>query len=123
GTLGSAQPVTKTWALHVGESFPDGPQDAFYPFIENLLHNGVTAGGGCGAGLYCGEDSVLRQQMAVFLLKAAYGAAFTPPVATGGVFDDVPVSNPFAYWHDELAGLHSPARRTATPTPPLPSSF
>ncbi len=79
-----AQPMTKTWALHVGGSFPDVPQDAFYPFIENLFHNRVTAGGGCGAGRYCGDDPVLRQQMAVFLLKSAYGAHSLPPAATGG---------------------------------------
>ena len=102
GPLGSATPLTKTWALHVGGSFPDVPEDAFYPFIENLLHNQVTAGGGCGAGQYCGEDGVLRQQMAVFLLKARYGGAFAPRPATGAIFDDVPASNPFAPWIEEL---------------------
>jgi hypothetical protein len=63
----------------------------------------VTAGGACGPGFYCGEDHVLRQQMAVFLLKAAYGGAFLPPPATGTVFLDVPAGNPFAPWIEELA--------------------
>src|SRR4030095_10979941 len=72
---------TKTWALHVGGSFPDVPQDAFYPYIENLFHNGVTAGGGCGPGLYCGEDLVLRQQMAVFLLNAKLWHTHSPLTA------------------------------------------
>jgi hypothetical protein len=121
GPFGSLPPLTKTWALHVGGSFPDVPQDAFYPFIENLFHNGVTAGGGCGAGLYCGDDSVLRQQMAVFLLKSAYGAAFTPPAATGAVFDDVLLSNPFAAWIEELARIQVTAGCTAPPPPALPS--
>ena len=64
------------------------PGTPLNPFIENLVHTGVTAGGGCGAGQYCGEDSVLRQQMAPFLLKSAYGAAFTRSAATGTVSDD-----------------------------------
>ena len=102
---GGAPALVKTWSLHVGSSFPDVPPDVFYAFIENLLHNRVTAGGGCGAGLYCGEESVLRQQMAVFLLKALLGADFAPAPATGTVFDDVPASNPFAPWIEELARL------------------
>ena len=121
GPFGSAQPLSKTWALHVGNSFPDVPQDSFYPFIENLFHNNVTAGGGCGAGLYCGEDPALRQQMAVFLLKSAYGAAFTPPAATGAVFDDVPVSSPFAPWIEELARIGVTAGCTVPVPPALPS--
>jgi hypothetical protein len=114
-------PTSKTWSLHVGGSFPDVPQDSFYPFIENLFHNGVTTGGACGAGLYCGDEPVLRQQMAVFLLKAAYGQGFVPPEATGGVFDDVPVSNPFAPWIEELARIGVTAGCTAPPPPALPS--
>jgi hypothetical protein len=121
GPFGSAQPLSKTWALHVGGSFPDVPQDAFYPFIENLFHNNITAGGGCGAGLYCGEDPVLRQQMAVLLLKAADGAAFTPPAATGAVFDDVPASSPFAPWIEELARIGATGGCVAPPAPALPS--
>jgi len=105
GPLGAVPAMTKTWSLHVGGSFPDVPEDTFYPFIENLFHNGVTAGGGCGAGLYCGEDDVLRQQMAVFLVKAAYGSSFVPPPATGSVFVDVPAASPFAAWIEELVQL------------------
>src|SRR4029450_12791245 len=89
-----APPRSKTWALHVGQSFADVPEDVFYPFIENIFHNRVTAGGGCGVGNFCPEEGVLRQQMAVFVLKGLYGADFTPPPATGAVFDDVPASNP-----------------------------
>ena len=39
--------------------------------------------------------------MAVFLLKTAE-PTINPPPATG-VFDDVPISNPFARWIEELA--------------------
>ncbi len=40
---------TRTAALHIGGSFPDVPTNSlFYPFVENLLHNGVTSG--CAGG-------------------------------------------------------------------------
>jgi len=63
-------------------------------WIKQLAAEGIT--GGCGAGNYCPDVTVTRAQMAVFLLKAKYGLAYTPPVATG-VFTDVPVG----YWADK----------------------
>ncbi len=92
--------VTKTWILHVGESFPDVPlTHTFYPFIENLFHNRIT--GGCGGG-YCPDKPVTRAQMAVFLLKAKHGAGFVPPPCEG-VFPDVPCPGPFTDWVEELS--------------------
>ena len=94
--------TAKTWTLHVGGSFPDVLSDSiFYAAVETVLHNGVTAG--CGGGNYCPADSVTRQQMAVFLLKAKEGAAYAPPDCTTQVFDDVPCSSPFAPWVNELS--------------------
>ena len=38
--------TTKTWTLHIGDSFTDVPaSNAFYRFIETILHKSVT--GGC----------------------------------------------------------------------------
>jgi hypothetical protein len=112
--------VHKTWILHLGESFADVPaSNLFYAFIENLLHNGVTAGGACGG--YCPTDGVKRQQMAVFLLKSRYGSSFVPPPATGAVFDDVPLSNPFAPWIEALYLLGVTGGCVAPPPPALPS--
>jgi hypothetical protein len=93
--------VTKSWPLHVGESFPDVPRShQFYRFIENVLHNGIT--GGCGAGNYCPDGSVTRGQMAVFLLKSKHDALYTPPPCSG-VFPDVPCPSQFADWIEQLA--------------------
>ena len=90
----------RRWALHVGESFVDvPPADPFYPSIETIFHNGVTAG--CADGTYCPEASVTRAEMAVFLLKASLSAAYVPPPATG-IFDDVPDDDPFAPWIEDL---------------------
>jgi hypothetical protein len=113
--------VSKTWRLHVGGSFADVPRDAFYPYVENVFHNGITAGGACAAESFCGEENVLRKQMAVFLLKSSHGAAFAPPPATGGVFDDVAADDVFAPWIEELAAEDITGGCTAPPPPALPS--
>jgi hypothetical protein len=93
---------TKTWTLHIGSSFTDVPTSAgYYRFVEALLHSGITAG--CGGTGYCPGSPVTRAQMAVFLLLAEHGSAYIPPPATGTVFADVPASNGFAKWIEQLA--------------------
>jgi hypothetical protein len=92
---------TKTWILHVGESFPDvPPAHSFYRFVETLLHVGVTAG--CTATTYCPDGVTTREQMAVFLLRAREGGGYAPPPCTTAPFPDVPCSSPFAAWVQEL---------------------
>jgi hypothetical protein len=92
---------TKRRTLHVGESFADvPPSNPFYRFIETLLHVGVTAG--CTVNTYCPDGSTTREQMAVFLLRAKEGGAFTPSACTTAPFPDVPCSSPFAAWVQEL---------------------
>ncbi|MFP5288765.1 MAG: S-layer homology domain-containing protein, partial [Thermoanaerobaculia bacterium] len=71
------------------------------PWIEELAEEGYTAG--CGGGRYCPEQSVSRAEMAVFLLRAEHGLAFTPPPASGTVFGDVPASFWAASWIERLA--------------------
>jgi len=46
---------------------------------------------------------VLRQQMAVFLLKAAYDSTYVTPACSNAFFDDVPCDSPFATWIYDLA--------------------
>jgi len=81
--------------------FTDVPAgDPFAPWIEELYRRGVVAG--CGAGpTYCPGAPVLREQMAVFLLKTLLGSSYVPP-ACAGVFADTPCSNPFAAWVEDL---------------------
>jgi hypothetical protein len=91
----------KTWTLHVGESFADVPtSQQFYRFIENVFHNGITAG--CGTGVFCPSSSVTRAQMSVFLLKSKHGSDFVPPPCTG-VFADVVCPSLFADWIEQLS--------------------
>jgi hypothetical protein len=69
-------------------------------WIEKLFVDGITAG--CGGGNYCPEAAVTRAQMAIFLLRAEHGLAYTPPAATG-IFADVPTSYWDASWIEQLA--------------------
>ena len=71
-------------------------------WIKQLAADGITSG--CGGGNYCPDDQVTRSQMAVFLLRAKHGAAYTPPAlgaSTG--FTDVSVSYWAAAWIKQLA--------------------
>jgi len=117
------QGVLKTWTLHVGESFTDVPlSNLFYKFVETIFHGRITAGGFCGG--YCPDDVTLRKQMAVFVLKAKEGPFFVPPPATG-IFHDVPASDPFAPWIEELfrrgvvAGCGTPGGPNYCPDDPV----
>ena len=72
--------TTKTWTLHVGDSFVDVPRSqTFYSKIETLLHTGIT--GGCDATHYCPSDPVNRGQMAIFIAKGIAGGGANVPVS------------------------------------------
>ena len=82
--------------------FPDVPCSSnFAPWIEALAEAGIT--GGCGGGNYCPTNPVIRQQMAVFLLKTKHGSSFVPPPCDGDFSDVACPGNPFADWIEELA--------------------
>ena len=77
---------------------PGGQQ--FYSFVTTLVSNAITVG--VGEGLYGVDQPTLRQQMAVFLMKALHGLCYVPPPCTTQVFTDVPCTSIFAPWINEL---------------------
>jgi len=101
--LPDAQGQTRRWLVHVGSSFADVPaSNPFYRWVETILHRGVT--GGCTPTTYCPSAPVMRDQMAVFILVANDGAGYVPsPCGATPLFADVPASNPFCPWVEELA--------------------
>lgn len=105
GTLNDVtvtNPDSATGALLKGwfSDFLDVAQDdPFHPSVESVFRAGITAG--CGGGLYCRDDAVRRDQMAVFLLKAEHGSSYVPPGCTG-VFADVPCPGTFTNWIEQL---------------------
>lgn len=83
-------------------TFLDVPYESgLWPFVEAVENRGVTSG--CTPGHYCPSGTTTRGPMAVFLLRAKFGANYNPPPCTPpGPFSDVPCSNPFARWIEEL---------------------
>lgn len=71
----------------------------FYNEIGRLSAYGVTVG--CGNGNYCPNDAVVREQMAAFIIRAL--GDFNPSIPTQQRFTDVPPSNVFYAFIDELA--------------------
>lgn len=57
-----------------------------YAFINDFANRGITQG--CGPNLFCPDQAVTREQMAVFIERAL--GVFTPPTPTGQRFVDVP---------------------------------
>ncbi len=84
--------------------FNDIPcSDPLARWINELVARGVTAG--CGNGNFCPAGTVSHGQMAVFLLRT-WETGYTAPPATcapAPLFSDVPCSDPFAPWIEEVA--------------------
>lgn len=86
--------------------FSDVPFDHWaYDQIKRLYNAGITTG--CGTNppnppLYCPNDTVPRDQMAVFLVRGIHGSSYTPAPAIG-YFADVPGSYWAASWIEQLA--------------------
>lgn len=79
------------------------PSHPFHDFVNAVARSQITVG--CLNGNYCVDQNISRAQMAVFLLKAKYGAGHVPPPATGTVFGDVHIGDFAAAWIEELAAL------------------
>jgi hypothetical protein len=77
---------------------PDSQQ--FNASVTTLVRNEITVG--VGGGNYGVLQNTLRQQMAVFLLKAKKGICYVPPPCNAPAFPDVPCSSNFAPWINEL---------------------
>jgi hypothetical protein len=106
---------TKTWTLHVGRTFLDvSPTGPTYPFVETLVHNGVTSG--CNTKpWFCPRATVTRGQLAVFLIRAIEGPGYVPPQPSGQRFVDVPPSHPFYAYIDQLGYRNISAGCSSSP--------
>ena len=83
----------QAFTVYQGANFTDiAANDFFYPYIGRLSARGFTSG--CTASTFCPNDSVYRDQMAVFLERCM--GVFNPPTPPPGqqTFTDVPTT----YW-------------------------
>jgi hypothetical protein len=98
------QSGTWTASFIPSTTFADVPLSHWaHDWIERLYNAGITGGCATNPLQYCPNNSVTRDQMAVFLLRGIHGAGYTPPPATGAVFGDVPANYWAASWIEQLA--------------------
>lgn len=90
-------PATGLVFADVPSGYPSGA------WIEQLSRDRITGGCATSPPMYCPDAGVTRGEMAVFLLRAKYGAGYVPPPATGIVFTDVPATAWYAPWVEKLA--------------------
>jgi len=77
-----------------------GPSDFGFKWIQHMSELGITAG--CGGGNFCPNAPVTRAQMAVFLIRARYGAHTLFTFSAEPYFADAPIGS-FAYeWIQRL---------------------
>jgi glucose/arabinose dehydrogenase len=87
--------------FHINQTFLDVPTDYFAAAqIQAVFDAGITVG--CLTRYFCPDRSTTRAEMAVFLLKAKFGAGYNPPPAQGGVFGDVQPGDFAAAWIEDL---------------------
>jgi alpha-tubulin suppressor-like RCC1 family protein len=87
-----------------GSPFSDVPiSNTMCKYMKRLSELAVTTG--CGGGLYCPNDSVTRQQMAAFLVRAVEGEPASTYCASGSPFADVPISNTMCKYMKRLSEL------------------
>ena len=84
------------------QTFDDVPvSHPLWQYIEAFYDAGITGGCGTSPLIFCPNNPVTRAGMAVFLLRAKYGAAYTPP-PTSHLFSDLPVAG--KEWQESWVG-------------------
>ncbi len=118
--LGTITIAGQTFSVFQGAVFLDVPSDhPFYTEIGKLSAWAVTLG--CGGGNYCPEQSVNREQMAAFIMRAR--GEYSPPTPPTQRFNDVPPANPFYHFIDRLAVLQITQGCSANPPLYCPSNL
>jgi hypothetical protein len=113
--------------------FTDVPANAFgFPSIQRMKYDGITSG--CTATTYCPDNDVLRQDMAVFIIRAAYNqflpagqpyiAMVTPSTIPSGATTQVTVTGVNTNWTQQATRFNNTPYVTATNfTVTSPTSF
>jgi hypothetical protein len=79
------------------------PSNIFYAFIDQLAVREITLGCSASPPLYCPFDTVKREQMAAFFIRALHAPGYVPPEPAEQRFEDVPPTNPFYAQIEEMA--------------------
>ena len=97
----AAAPVTQAFTVLFADTGVDG--SVYYSAAVNLVaSHGITAG--CGSNNYCPTQNVTRYQMAIFMVRAAYGSD-NFPYSTTPYFADVPANATGFKWIQKMFEL------------------
>ncbi len=90
-------------ADHYFDDMPVAGKEWMEPWVDEFYRRGLTTGCGIGPLRFCPESPATRAAMAVFLLRALEGFAYTPPPSTH-TFSDLPVAGKewMEPWVDEF---------------------
>jgi hypothetical protein len=92
----------QTFTVYQGKAFTDVPVGApFYNEISRLSARQVTLG--CTTSTFCPGQTVTREQMAAFIIRAL--GELNPPTPPTQRFTDVPPAHPFYNFIDRMAVL------------------
>jgi CSLREA domain-containing protein len=98
--IGTITVAGQIFTVLQGAAFLDVPVGyLFYSDIGKLSARGITVG--CGSGNYCPEAPTTREQMAAFIIRSI--GIPNPPPPSAQRFGDVPPSNPFYAFIEEMA--------------------
>ncbi|HWP43126.1 MAG TPA: S-layer homology domain-containing protein [Blastocatellia bacterium] len=77
------------------------PSSIFYSFIDRMAVLGITSGCTASPPMYCPASPVTRDQMAAFIIRGL--SIFDPPTPSSQRFLDVPPTNLFYKFVEEMA--------------------
>ncbi len=95
-----SQQLTITQGAHTSAEFADVPSSASYFDAANLMFLAGVTDGCVGSSdpstrMFCPDDSVTREQMAAFIVRAVTGTLTPTTYNPVPLFTDVPTTNPF----------------------------
>lgn len=73
------------------------PAHQEYRSVEALADASIVEGCNVDGGKFCPDQTLTRDTLALWLMKAKMGESYVPDAADG-LFDDVPTNSPFAAW-------------------------
>jgi hypothetical protein len=79
------------------------PTHPFYAFIDRMAVLQITLGCSATPPLYCPTNTVSREQMSAFIIRALHEPGYLPPDPAAQRFNDVPSQNPFYAHIEEMA--------------------
>ena len=83
--------------------FADVPvTNGFAPWAEEIYRRGVTGGCATNPLRFCPGTAVTRGQAGPFLLLTKEGSSYSPPACGTPLFGDLPATNPYCKWAEEL---------------------